>query len=223
MGSPAAGHRATPSPRGCDAFLPDIARTSRAPARSIPVSPARRPRSRRTARSRYPGGALPPSRQPSRPPDCRPGGRAAAACRAPAANYGHGEGHDQSRPDRPWADRPAGAGRFLFQPHRPDPHGDPQPAIDPCRRRSARRSRARAWSWACSISPAPTWRQCRRPGQTLQIQVLGLASIARGRDAGTGAGHHRLDISCWAPCTPAPPSRPHWPDGSANRTQETHS
>src|ERR1700722_20400286 len=35
---------------------------------------------------------------------------------------------DQSWADRPWANRSAGGRRLLFEPHRPDTHGNSQPA-----------------------------------------------------------------------------------------------
>src|SRR5438445_8039412 len=52
------------------------------------------------------------------------------------------------------ADRSAGPGRFLLEPHRLHPHGDPEPVGHPCRGRQADRKSTRLNSSHANISYA---------------------------------------------------------------------
>ena len=124
--------------------------------------------------------------------------------------------HDQPRSGRPRPDRFARGRRLLLEPDRPDPHGDPQPACDARaggqRDGDAPRTGARpAALFASRISK----RRARR-NERLNIQVLGLASIATDVSPELALGHDRHRSWCSARFTLHPRSRRRWPIESAS-------
>ena len=94
----------------------------------------------------------------------------------------NGETYDQPRRRRPRADRPPGAGGLLLEPHRPDQHRDPQPALGP-------RRGTQAHGFAPHARAGPAGLQSRRPraragaprARCCRSRSSGLARIAARR------------------------------------------
>ena len=131
------------------------------------------------------------------------------------------EDHDQSRLRRPRPDRPAGRRGLLRQPHRPDPHRHPQPARPPRRGGEGLGRPQAAWIWACATTAAPTSRL--RATRACASTSTCWASPASPADVTPELGRQprSLRSPCWAPCTPARPSRRPWPTASPDGTAPT--
>jgi hypothetical protein len=88
-----------------------------------------------------------------------------------------GEDHDQSRLRRSWPYRSDGPGRLLFKPDRFYPYGDSKPARAACRRRQTIHRQKKPGLGLRNYSREDL-EAVRRAGEKLEINVLGLATIA---------------------------------------------